>query len=172
MSLKAVRRRCEEILRGVSVPSPFDVEAFCTALSERRARRIHLCPMTMGISPCGVWLALPGADYIFYEEGTTRLHREHIVLHELGHVLSDHVPTDVLDEELVKALMPDLDFRMVQRVLGRTSYSAVEEQEAEMLASLVLERARRGTVIGARTAAPEVANVLDRLESTLKGRAG
>ncbi len=95
MSLKAVRRRCEATLRQVEVPSPFDVEAFCTALSERRGRRIHLCPMNMGVSPCGVWLALPAADYIFYEDGTTRLHREHIVLHELGHVLSDHVPTDL-----------------------------------------------------------------------------
>ncbi len=172
MSLKAVRRRCEATLRQVEVPSPFDVEAFCAALSERRGRRIHLCPMNMGVSPCGVWLALPAADYIFYEDGTTRLHREHIVLHELGHVLSDHVPTDVLDEEVIKALMPDLDLRMVRRVLGRTSYSAVEEQEAEMLASLVLERASRATLAEARTAAPEVASVLDRLESTLKGRAG
>ncbi len=172
MSLKAVRRRCEVTLRQVEVPSPFNVEAFCTKVSERRGRRIHLCPMTMGISPCGVWLALSDADYIFYEDGTTRLHREHIVLHELGHVLSDHVPTDLLDEEIIKALMPDLDLRMVQRVLGRTSYSAVEEQEAEMLASLVLENARRATGARARTAAPEVANVLDRLESTLTGSAG
>ncbi len=140
---------------------------------ERASRTAHP-PLSDddGISPCGVWLALSDADYIFYEDGTTRLHREHIVLHELGHVLSDHVPTDLLDEEVITALMPDLDLRMVQRVLGRTSYSAVEEQEAEMLASLVLENARRATVARARTAAPEVANVLDRLESTLKGRAG
>lgn len=172
MSLKALRRRCEETLREVSLPSPFNVETFCAVLSERRGRPIHLCAMTMGISPCGVWLALPQVDYIFYEEGTTRLHREHIVLHELGHVLSDHAPTDVLDEEVIRALMPGLDVRMVQRVLGRTSYSAVQEQEAELLASLVLERARREPTPGARTATPEVAGVLDKLESTLKGRTG
>jgi hypothetical protein len=36
--------------------------------------------------------------------------------------------------------LPDLDEEVVQRVLSRTSCSRAEEQEAEILATLLLER--------------------------------
>jgi len=79
-------------------------------------------------------------DYVFYEAETSQLHREHIILHELGHLLCEHQPTEVLDEEVVAQLLPDLNPAVVYRVLGRTTYTAIEEQEAEMLASLVRGR--------------------------------
>jgi hypothetical protein len=79
-------------------------------------------------------------DYVFYEHETSQLHREHIILHELGHLLCEHQPTEVIDAEVVAQLFPHLNPAVVHRVLGRTTYTAVEEQEAEMLASLVRER--------------------------------
>jgi len=79
-------------------------------------------------------------DYVFYEPETSQLHREHIILHELGHLLCEHQPTEVIDEEVIAQLFPDLNPTVVHRVLGRTTYTAVEEQEAEMVASLVRER--------------------------------
>ncbi len=39
---------------------------------------------------CGLWLGTDNADYVFYEARTAPLHREHIILHEIGHVLCDH----------------------------------------------------------------------------------
>jgi len=92
------------------------------------------------LGPCGVWLALAEGDYIFYESDTSQLHREHIILHELGHLLCDHRPTEVIDGKVLTQLLPTLDPTVVRRVLGRTTYSAVEEQEAEVVASLVRER--------------------------------
>ena len=68
------------------------------------------------------------------------MHREHIILHELGHLLCEHQPTEVIDQEVVAQLFPHLNPAVVQRVLGRTTYTAIEEQEAEMLASLVRGR--------------------------------
>ena len=143
MKLRAIRRQCEDVLRDVVLPDPFTVAGFCAAVSDRRGRALRLLPKQTRVGPCGVWLALPDLDYIFYEDATSQLHREHIILHELGHVLCDHQPTEVIDDEVLGQLLPSLDPRMVRRVLGRTTYTAVEEQEAEMLAALVRERVER-----------------------------
>src|SRR5664279_4085729 len=149
MDLKRVRQRCEATLRELDVPDPFDVLVFCKRLSVRRDRPIRLCPTDTQVSPCGVWLAAGSADYVFYEQGTSALHQEHIILHEVGHMLFRHVPVPIMDDEHAKLLLPDLDSEMVRWVLARTSYSDAEEQEAEMLASLILERAGRSRAAAA-----------------------
>lgn len=140
MSLRSIRKQCESALEGVPVPNPFDINDFCRVISARRGRALHLVPKQTRLGPCGVWLSLPDVDYVFYEPETSQLHREHIILHELGHLLCEHQPTEVIDEEVIAQLFPDLNPTVVHRVLGRTTYTAVEEQEAEMVASLVRER--------------------------------
>jgi hypothetical protein len=97
-------------------------------------------PKDTRLGPCGVWISLPDVDYVFYEAETSQLHREHIILHELGHLLCEHQPTEVVDEEVIAQLFPNLNSTVVHSVLGRTTYTAVEEREAEMVASLVRER--------------------------------
>ena len=140
MSLRSIRKQCESALQGVPVPNPFDINDFCRVISTRRGRALHLVPKQTRLGPCGVWLSLPDVDYVFYEPETSQLHREHIILHELGHLLCEHQPTEVIDEEVIAQLFPDLNPTVVHRVLGRTTYTAVEEQEAEMVASLVRSR--------------------------------
>jgi hypothetical protein len=142
VQLKQVRRRCEAKLLELGLTAPFDVYAFCRSLGARRGRPIHLRPVSAPTGPCGLWIARPGADYIFYEEQTSRLHQEHIILHELAHLIWEHGPTPVLDHEVAR-LLPDLDPQMLRRILGRTRYSALEEQHAEVLASLILQWANR-----------------------------
>jgi hypothetical protein len=164
--LRGLRRRCEATIRDLEIPSPFDIADFCQQLSASRGRQISLQPMSAAISPCGVWLATDTADYIFYEQTTSPLHQEHIALHEVGHLLSDHRPTGPLDEAAALALTPHLDPGMVRRMLGRTTYSTEEEREAEMLAWLILERCGRGE--GEPADEPAVAGLLHRLEATLE----
>jgi hypothetical protein len=136
-------------------------------VSRRRGRPIHLLPKSAPVGPCGVWLAMPSADYVFFENATSPLHREHIILHELGHLLRDHAPTEVIDDRALRLLLPTLDLDVIRRVIGRTSYSAVEEQEAEMIASLVLDRVEFRTAPRDIVSDSEVAVVIGRLESTL-----
>ena len=168
MDMKALRRRCEHVLDGVAVPEPFDVDVFATTIAERRGRSLRLLPKRSPVGPCGVWLAMPDADYVFYENGTTAVHREHIILHELGHLLGDHEASETIDDDVLRELFPRLDPAVIRRVLGRTSYSAAEEQEAEMIASIVLERVgRRPGVTPARSA--KHGDVIDRLTVTLGG---
>jgi len=118
--------------------------------------------------PCGVWVAGPAADYIFYEEGTSPLHREHIILHELSHLLCGHDAAPVLEVEFTQVLFPHLRPDLVQTVLRRAAYSSEQEQEAELLASLILERVASSPPAGASGLDPEAARFLSRLEAYLE----
>jgi len=167
VDIKALRRRCEHVLDEVDIPDPFDVDTFAATIADRRQRPLHLLPKQTPVGPCGVWLALPAADYVFYENGTSSLHREHIILHELGHLLGEHEAHESVDDEVLRELLPGLDLAVIHRILGRTSYSAAEEQEAEMIASMVLERVGRRGAPAARGTRHD--DVIDRLTVTLGG---
>jgi len=165
--LRRLRRQVEARLAELDIPTPFDVGVLCQRLAVRRGRPIHLRAETMGEGPCGLWADVAGADFILYERDTTPLHQEQIVLHEVGHLLAQHDPAPVGDQECAGWLMPDLDPAMVRRVMGRHGYTSQEEQEAELLASLVLERAGRTRRAPAPMAAPEHHRALHHLGSVL-----
>jgi hypothetical protein len=136
--MEGLRRRCEERLRGIRIPSPFDLDAFCAEVEVRRGRPLIRRPVP-GLSaqaPCGLWIGTAEADHVFFDPGTSPLHAEHIVLHELAHILSGHSGAD----GTFARLFPDLDPATVSRVLGRVSYTTEQEREAEMMASLIRGR--------------------------------
>ncbi|MFG1643918.1 hypothetical protein ACGFMK_26810 [Amycolatopsis sp. NPDC049252] len=155
---RRVRRRCDAVLRQLSLPAPFDVRTLCDGLAARRGRPIRLVPLPGLTDVCGLWIATDTTDFIGYEQHTTPPHQDHIVLHEIGHMLCEHYPVSVTPAEQARLLLPSLDPAMVRRVLGRTGYTSVEEQEAEIFASLVGGRAEF-----ARTSDP----LTDRLRSAL-----
>ena len=139
--MEGLRRRCEARLRGIRIPSPFDLDAFCAEVELRRGRPLIRRPVA-GLSaeaPCGLWIGTANADHVFYDPGTSPLHAEHIVLHELAHILSGHSG----GEGALARLFPDLDPATVTRVLGRVSYTTAQEREAEMMASLIRGRSAR-----------------------------
>ncbi len=143
MGLRDVRRRCERVLGSIDLPEPFDANAFCEAVATKRGRPIRMVPQERMVGPCGVLVSMQDADYVFFEAATSPVHQDHIIAHELGHLLCEHVPKDRLGEDVLRALMPDLDPAMVRRALARTSYDVAEEREAEMIASLVVGRRPR-----------------------------
>ena len=165
--LRGIRRTVEARVGSLDIPKPFDIAVLCTRLSARRGREIRLRPQVMGAGPCGLWADVAGVDYIVYEMETTQLHQDQIILHEVGHLLAAHHSEPLSDQDCISLLMPDLDPAMVRRVLGRHGYTSEEEQEAELLASLVLERAGRTRTRAHRTQTPEVARALDHLGSVL-----
>lgn len=155
--MKKLHRRCERRLRAIPIPRPFDLATFCRDVARRRGRPLVLQP-TPGLAdtaPCGMWLAIGDADHILYEAATSPVHAEHIILHELGHMLSEHTTSastvGTVDGDLITRLMPDLHPHAIRHVLGRVSYTTEQEQEAELLASLIRIRAgldRPGPVAG------------------------
>jgi hypothetical protein len=135
--LKDVRARLAEVV----IPHPFSIEAFCAHLARDRGRPLylHVLPNPSGEGePCGMWLATAEADHVFHARGTSPLHQLNIILHEIGHMLCDHAGYGL--DGSAAALFPLLDPAMVQRVLLRSRYSTPEEEAAELMAALILER--------------------------------
>ncbi|RJQ79797.1 hypothetical protein D5S17_10135 [Pseudonocardiaceae bacterium YIM PH 21723] len=135
-------QRCAAVADTLSLPAAFDKDAFIAELRRVRGRDVVLIPVTTDSdSPCGLVASTARADYICYADNTTELHQLHILLHEAGHLLLEHAGSTPIDTGLLRMLMPGLSEQLVRRVLGRTVYSATEEREAELFATLVLQRA-------------------------------
>lgn len=135
--------RCRRIVDGLDLPSPFDVTAFVAELGRRRGRPVTLLPVASRPDrPCGLLVTTSLRDYILYAADTTPLHQQHILLHEAAHLLCGHdtsSPAASLD-----ALLPHLPPALVRSVLGRAVYTEPQEQEAELVASLILSRVTSG----------------------------
>ncbi|OEJ21022.1 hypothetical protein [Streptomyces subrutilus] len=140
MNDKELRRYCTGKVKELEIPERSDVNALCDLLEQRRGRPITLLevPMPTGAGkPCGLWVATDDEDYICYQQYTTQAHQEHIIRHELGHMVCEHVAAPVMPDEVAQLLMPTLAPVLVRSVLGRTQYSNAEERAAELVASLM-----------------------------------
>ncbi|WP_025619387.1 hypothetical protein [Salinispora cortesiana] len=141
MTLRQLRKRCKRVVAELNMPETFDILDLCRFLGERRGRPIHLVPIRLPVhTVCGMWVPTDSFDAVFYEQDTSPIHQMLIIGHELGHLLAGHRPAAVLEPDASKLLLPDLDPQTVQRFLGRGTYAAEEEREAEMIGSLLLHR--------------------------------
>jgi hypothetical protein len=169
--LRDLIRGCEQIVARLSIPDPFDIEVFTATVQAELGRRIEMIPVTTEpATPCGLLASTANAHYIFYAANTTGVHQEHIQLHELAHLLCGHRETGKIDHSVAELLMPSLPAGTIERLLGRTAYSAEDERQAETLASLILGQAGRTAASGQGThpVAPEAAaSALDRLGAAL-----
>lgn len=136
------RGRYSSVLREIGVPDPFDVDVFCGNVARARGRRVELHELPADVGRvCGLYVSLPAVDHVFFAAGTSRRHREHIVVHELMHLLFDHGGLRGLSTGVLERLLPGLDPALVRAALGRGGYSDPEEREAETVASLVMGHA-------------------------------
>lgn len=139
-----LHRRCKQVIGGLPLPDPFSVSELCARLAVDRGRPLDLRPLptpTVPDMPTGIWLATQSADYVLYDAQTSPLHQEHIILHEIGHLVCDH-RSDRGDHQLYRQI--DLaDAESIRQALPRSRYSDLQEQEAEMIATLILESAGR-----------------------------
>jgi hypothetical protein len=141
------------IIRDLEIPVPFDLGLFVAWLQRRRGRGIRLCPFGSGAGmPCGFWIGTAEADCIYYERATSAFHQTHIVMHEIAHMLLGHRGRTPAWQGVARVLAPDLDPELIRLILGRGTYDAREEEEAETLASLILQQSGNpsGSVSAAR----------------------
>lgn len=169
MNLRVLRRRCEDRLREIEFPVPFDAATFCDALAARRGRPIVLQSIVARGGPFGFWVPTPDRDYIFYERETSDWHQEHIVLHEACHMLWGHEPTPITAPDLAQLLVPSISPDTVRRMLQRRAYPEEQEHEAELLATLILERVGSARGSGAQRRPSEPDDPIVRLEAILDG---
>lgn len=155
--LRACKRRLDEL----GLPVELGIAKLVEHLSDRRGRPIVLMPITVRVGdPSGVWIATAEVDVIGYQASTSRHHQEHIIAHELGHMVCCHRGVVQPDEQSVSLLFPDLAPGLVRELLRRTGYSDAQEEEAEITGSLLAAK-----LIKDACATPAASGVLGGLES-------
>ncbi|MEU6210824.1 toxin [Streptomyces sp. NPDC047023] len=176
MNTKTLLSYCRDMVRRLDIPAPYDVNEVCDLMESRRGRPLSVLPMTMPVyegSPSGIWIETEESDYILFQEKTSRAHQEHIVAHEIGHMLLNHRSSPADQDEVARLLMPNLDPSLVRTVLARTSYEALEEQQAEVVASLLpLQAGRARRSLPTRRAPAGVAPLIQHLERSLARGSG
>jgi len=160
-------RDLQRLLAEIEMPVPFNLDKFCEAIAKHRGRPL-LVEAVEGVNGsdgelCGLWVELEDADCVFYEASTSPLHRDHIVLHEISHILLGHTTANGLDLGAnLGELFTGIDPAMVRNVLGRASFSTPQEREAEELATWIAGRTMLKPPPKKR--APE----LDRIDNALR----
>ncbi|MCS0635847.1 hypothetical protein NX801_09235 [Streptomyces sp. LP05-1] len=118
---------------------PLHVRELCRLLGDYRGRPIQLVPYALPApGPFGLWIATDTVDLIFYQQETSPLHQDHIILHEVGHILADDT-SDEDDPVVWQSLLPALSYDAIRRALRRTAYEDEREREAELIATTILE---------------------------------
>jgi Zn-dependent peptidase ImmA (M78 family) len=120
-----------------------EVTELCRKLGEQRGRPIRLVEHPIPVpGPFGVWIATETADYVLYQQHTSRSHQDHIVLHEIGHMIAGHRGEEQ-DNEIIEGLLPGAEpgaaRKAVPTLMSRTSYDDEHELEAETVATIILE---------------------------------
>jgi hypothetical protein len=167
---RSARRRVQRLVAGLDIPDPYGIDALVEQVAAGRDRDITVVNTRMPTGLSGAWVQTPERDFLFCERETSSLHREHIVLHELGHMLCGHRPLWSVEQELVTLLetdVPGLTSQAVRHMLGRSRPSSPVEAEAELFAWLV--RQRVGGPAGPPAAPGDADTPLTRLEEALGG---
>ncbi len=134
-----LRRGVKQLLRELDLDAPLDVRALCEALAQYRGRPIKLVPYRLPTPGAfGLWMGTTDTDYILYQQDTTPAHQDHIILHEAGHIISDHGSNEY-DSDIWSQLFPDIPPEVVRRALRRDGYGPACEREAEMVATVIKE---------------------------------
>jgi hypothetical protein len=141
----------------------FSFLSFVKAVEEFRGRPVRLWPVSIPAPlQFGLWLAGRDTDYIFSESNTAGVHQNHIIAHEIGHILLGHRTLEVTDAtpEAVQALLtrltesdePDRPMPLMRDLLAMRS--PAREEAAEELATLIQRELIRRAGLQAMTADP------------------
>ncbi|MGW4847757.1 hypothetical protein [Nocardia brasiliensis] len=141
---------------SLEVPRPWHLPTFIRHIEELLGKPITLSPqpgLTASGFPCGVVIERPDNVVVAYDATSSGYHTDHIVLHEIAHLLLDHTGyvSQPAQRRMVEQLFTELDADTVLRVLARTDYDDVLESQAELFASLLMSETdtpRSSSVLG------------------------
>ena len=91
-----LRRVCRQMLRDLDLWPPPHVPELCTRVGLYRGRRVVLVPHAFPADgPTGEWKSGDDdVDYILFQQATSRVHQDHIVVVALAHLLACDVRGD------------------------------------------------------------------------------
>src|ERR1041384_2685234 len=91
IDLTALRRRIELVLDTVDWPVPFDLDRLLDQVGSKRGKPVSLFPAELPADGPG-GLVIERADdlVIVFDDSLPLLQQEHIIMHEIAHVLFGH----------------------------------------------------------------------------------
>jgi hypothetical protein len=134
-----LHQRCTKKVRdlGFPVDQTLTISDVCEIISERTARPIAIYSLELPEGmPDGILYRGEESDVILFEERLTPIHRRHVILHELGHLVCGHLPAG-RPGETTQHLLPSLATELVGRMLCRAHDGTESETEAEYVGSLL-----------------------------------
>ncbi|WP_409464121.1 hypothetical protein [Amycolatopsis sp. GA6-003] len=135
------RDRVRDLLRHVPAPRPWSMNAWIDRLERHRGRDIDLVAVDYAPGqPSGAWQRHDDFDLIAYAAGTSPLHQDHIIAHEIAHLLCEHRGECVLTDAEAATLAPDLSAHLLSHLLTRVTTNA-DEYEAELFAVFLMSAA-------------------------------
>ncbi|GHE05745.1 hypothetical protein GCM10010339_42970 [Streptomyces alanosinicus] len=147
-----MRRLCNELVGGLTLPAPAQpwelYRALCEAMGRRRGRPVHFRAAAFPPGTAsGLWLDLSDRDLVVVEERTAPDHQLVILGHELWHMQADHRGHHVDGIGVATRLLKDDTDQdaleaTVRRVAARTRFDLAEERAAETFGLLLASRCR------------------------------
>ncbi|MEU7629075.1 hypothetical protein AB0C34_03685 [Nocardia sp. NPDC049220] len=145
--MTSMEARFGDATRTVPLPNPWNLTAYLAAVATHRGRSISLHPVPTTLlaeTGCGIgglWVARKHDDIIVYDADATGRRADHIILHEIGHMLLDHGKDGGTGGSVppsVAVILPSISPHSIERVLGRDEFDADHEREAEVFADMTL----------------------------------
>ncbi|MEV0764800.1 hypothetical protein [Nocardia sp. NPDC050435] len=131
-----MNQRCGALIDEIGTPP--DLKSLLASLSAKRERPIIPVPTVLPPEGPSAFLAhMPNEIWIFFSTNTSKLHQNHTILHEIGHLVFEHRGITDAERVLSQAHFPDIDPSIVISMLLRSSYSDEQEAEAELFASVM-----------------------------------
>jgi hypothetical protein len=110
---------------------PWDIDRLCRDLAKQRGRALTLHGVTMPAGVTGFWYNDGTRDRILVHTPTRGIYRDHIILHEIAHMLAGHGSRFHTD---AARNLADHD---------RRNRIDIEEVIAEQFATIILHRVHR-----------------------------
>jgi hypothetical protein len=161
---RSTRRQAEKVCRAriaeLDLPVPFRWGSLVDRVEQRRGRELWVKDSSV-LPPeiTGLWVGCASRDYVFYRADLDDCRRETTIMHEFSHIICEHRSAHVANEAWLAEHCPWVaKMGDVEHVCLRAAYATADEQEAELMATLILARAAgRGRESGAGSAAEELA---------------
>lgn len=143
LTQKKLRRRVNvrALVDGLAIPDPWDLELLYQRVAETRGRPIDMLPQDdMGEAVTGAVFRLTSRDVVFYRASLSGWHREHVLCHELGHIIAGHLDGP---DAYAGGADDDLNGAATIMLARQCAYGETRERDAERVAELILSRVRQ-----------------------------
>ncbi|WP_246002928.1 hypothetical protein [Nocardia tenerifensis] len=144
--MTSMEARFGDATRIVPLPNPWNLTSYLAAVAAHRGRSIslHTAPKALlheiGCGGGGLWIARKHDDIIVSDVEATDRNADHIVLHQVGHMLLGHGTRESTREvpPRLALMLPSVSPQSIEHMLGRDEFGVEREREAEVFADMTM----------------------------------